>query len=442
MPLFLEDFAYLLKSKQKELKDRIFKGPPNLLEVYFRRHLISHWISLDSLKKFSANPGDLEVLAVDSSVYTNLLSNGGIFYIIRSLAARKDVINKKIETNVIFSKSPMSRINEMINAKMEILEFEVALEALEDGFDGDAIIFDGSLYGRVSHVPIEYKIEGEGDVLLHYFNVYKSLVDACYKSNILLIGVSKESRSTFYRDYLLSLILDEILRKTDIEDGDKKLLKEIFFQILDVEIIAFEKFLKLKNKYPDKLETVELILKELASSRPDYQLIINYVSSVGYLQPLLLGPSLRMMRRFREFNDDPKKFISKCFPRLTMDKGEKFIQWASDILKNLLNFPSFISFYFLLDLRDSPIRVDIPYYGKSLSEVGWPKPVKVDINELLKIMVTGYCGLNSYNLWVKNVDEKVRLRRKVVDDIYFPYLERLFGEKIIRGRSYRRVKYP
>jgi hypothetical protein len=66
----------------------------------------------------------------------------------------------------------------------------------------------------------------------------------------------------------------------------------------------------------------------------------------------------------------------------------------------------------------------------------------VDLGDLLKVLVTGYCGLDNYNLWLKNVDEKVRLRRKVVDDIYFPYLEKLFGEKIISGRRYRRVRYP
>jgi hypothetical protein len=325
---------------------------------------------------------------------------------------------------------------------MEMLEFEVALEALKGGFDGDAILLDGSLYGRVSHVPIEYKVEEERDVLLHYFRVYKALLDACSRSGVLLVGVSKESRSTFYRDYLLSLIFDEKLKKLDVEESDKKRLREIFFQVLDVERLAFGKFSKLKEKYEDKLEGIELIFRELASSRPDYQLIMNYVSSTGYMRPLWLGPSIRMARRLKEYYKNPKESVKKYFPRLTMEKGEDFIRWASEILKSIVEFPSFVSFYILLDLRDSPIRVDMPYYGKLLFEVGWPEPVELDISELLKIMVTGYCGLNAYNLWLKNADEKVRLRRKVVDDIYFPYLEKLFGEKIIRGRSYRRVKYP
>ncbi|MEM2876137.1 MAG: DNA double-strand break repair nuclease NurA [Candidatus Bathyarchaeia archaeon] len=442
MPIFLEDFARLLKDKQWDLKHRISRGRPNLFEDHFKRCLVSHWTFLDGLDEFSVNPGDLDVLAVDSSVYTNLLSNGGVFYIIRSLAVRKDVVSKKLESDVIFSRDRMSRIRELITAKMEMAEFEAALEALKSGFDGDAILLDGSLYGRVSHVPIESKVEEERDALLHYFRVYRELLDVCCKSDVLLVGVSKESRSTFYRDYLLSLIFNEKLRELDVEDDDSKRLKEIFFQVLDVERVAFGKFSRLKEKYGDKLDVVELILRELVSSRPDYQLIINYVSSAGYARPLLLGPSFRMARRFKEYHDSPRECVKKYFPRLTMEKGEDFILWASDILRSIVEFPSFVSFYILLDPRDSPIRVDIPYYGKLLFEVGWPEPVELDIRELLKIMVTGYCGLNAYNLWLNNVDDKVRLRRKIVDDIYFPYLEKLFGEKIIRGRSYRRVKYP
>jgi hypothetical protein len=442
LPTFLEDFALLVNSKKKCLRDKILKGKTNWLERDFRKYLSIHWILLEELSKFSTSPGEFDILAIDSSVYTNLLSNGGVFYIIRSLAIRKDVVSKKLESDVIFSRDKMSRIREFISTKMEMFEFEVALEALKNGFEGDAILLDGSLYGRVSHVPIESKVEEERDALLHYFRVYRDLLDVCRRSSILLVGISKESRSTFYRDYLLSLIFDEKLKELDVEENDKKLLREIFFQVLDVEKIAFEKFSKLKEKYRDKLEVFELILKELASSRPDYQLIMNYVSSIGYAHPLLLGPPIRMTRRLEEYYNNPKECVKKYFPMLTMEKGEGFIRWASDILKSILEFPSFVSFYVLLDPRDSPIRIDIPYYSKSLSEVGWPEPIEIDINELLKIMVTGYCGLNAYNLWLKNADEKVRLRRKVVEDIYFPYLEKMFEEKIIPGRSYRRVKYP
>ena len=66
----------------------------------------------------------------------------------------------------------------------------------------------------------------------------------------------------------------------------------------------------------------------------------------------------------------------------------------------------------------------------------------MDLEGVLKVLATGYCGLDCHNLWLKNVDERVRLKKKTVDNIYVPYMEKLFGEKIIRGRSYRRVRFP
>ncbi|MEM2673512.1 MAG: DNA double-strand break repair nuclease NurA [Candidatus Bathyarchaeia archaeon] len=442
MPVFLDDFARLVNGKRYYLKDKILRGKPSLLESDLRESMFAHWVFLGDLSEFSASPRDLDVIAVDSSVYTNLLSNGGVFYIIRAMSMRRDIVNRKIDSDVIFGRDKMSRIHELISVKMEMLEFEVILKALQDGFDGDVIMLDGSLYGRASHLPMEFKVEEERDALLHYFRIYKELLDFCCKSGVLLVGVSKESRSTFYRDYLLSLIFDRRMEELDIEEEDKRLLRDVFFQVLDIERVAFKRFYELKEKYGSKLNVIELILRELASYRPDYQLIINYISSIGYMRPLLLGPNIRMGRRLKECSESPKKYVGKYFPRLTIDGGDEFVEWASRILRGILEFPSFVSFYVLLDPRDSPIRIDMPYYNKGLLEVSWPEPVEVDVRNILKVMVTGYCGLNAYNIWLKSVDERVRLRREIVDDIYFPYLERIFGEKIIRGRGYRRVKYP
>jgi len=442
LPAFLEDFVHLINGKRDYLRERVLKGKFNPLEDEFKKHMAAHWVPLNDLSSFSADISSLNVMAVDSSVYSSLLSSGGILYISRGMAMYRGIVSKKMDVEVIFSREKMSSVNDFITAKMELLEFEVALEALKNGFDGDAILIDGSLYGRASHLPIEPRVDDQRDALLHYFRVYKNLLDFCHKSNVLLLGISKESRSTFYRDYLLHIIFNEKIRMLDVEEEDKELLGEIFFQVLDSERIAFERFYRLKKKYGVKLETIDVILQELASPRPDYQLIARCAPSIGYTRPLLLGPSIRMAKRLREYIKNPEEFVRKYFPRLSAERGDDFIQWASNVFKDILNFPSFVSFYVLLDLRDSPIRIDMPYYDKTLFEVGWPEPTGADIECALKIVVTGYCGLNAYNIWLKSVDEKVRLRRKVADEIYLPYLEKMFGEKIIRGRGYRRVKYP
>jgi len=442
MPEFLEDFANIVNSKKVEMKEKILYGIPNQLKNGFSRYFNSYWIPNLKENNVPCSPKDFDIMAIDSSVYTNLLSTGGLFYIVRSMAACREKVYKVMETDVIFSKDELSKIKYLIGRKMELLEFQVAINSIKNGVDCKAVLLDGSLYGRAIHNLIETKTMEEIPTLLKYFQVYKELLDLCKEKNILLVGVSKQSRSTFFRDFLLRLIFIEELKRSSLSQEIIRKLDSIFFEILDKEKTALIKFDMLKKNYKNELEQIELIFEELSSSRSDYQLVMNLANSIGFTQPLLLGPSARMARYFKKFQLNSRLYIRNTFPRTTREKGDEFVEWASEIISQIPNFPSFISFHLLLDKRDSPLRIDVPNWDHSLSEIDWPKPVDVNLEELLKIMITGYCGLDGYNLWLKDVDQKVRLRKRVVDQIYFPYMEKIFKEKIIRGRSYRRVKYP
>jgi len=442
MPDFLDEFASSIGNKREALKEKILKGKPNPLQDTFKKHFAPLWKPLANIDEYTSNVGELDVTAVDSSLYMNLLSTGGIFYVIRSLAVCKAKEQKRLETNVFFTKSGLLEAHYYIGTKMEMLEFQAAIDALENGFECNSILIDGSLYGRAMHVPVETKIEEDRTAVLEYFETYRELLELCRKKGILIAGVSKESRASFYRDFLLKQIFVEELENTDIEGGDKQRLSAIFPEILENEKTAFSKFRKLKQKHGSKLETIELILTELASSRSDYQLVMSFAENVGYTQPLVLGPSTRAAERMRPFSSDPRKYVMNNFPVMTRERGKEFVDWGSGVISSIPSFPSFVSLYLLMDVRDSPMRIDVPCWEQLLSKTGWPKPIDVDLKVLLRIMVSGYCGLDAYNLWLKNVDERVKLKRRVVDELYFPYMERLFQSKIIRGRGYRRVKFP
>jgi hypothetical protein len=445
VPDFLEEFALSVNRKRETLKEKVFEGTANLLQESFQRLFNSNWTPVNDLSKFSVKPtGRLAIMAVDSSVYTNLLSTGGIFYVIRSLAACGDQSKKLLETDAFFTKASFLDSQRFIGRKMELFEFQVAADAMRSGFNCDCILIDGSLYGRLSHLPIETAVEDQRLMLLHYFQTYREFLDLCRKRKVLLMGVSKESRSTYFRDYLLRLIFDEELENLskDVDQGDIQKLRPLFVEMLRREGAALDKFLKLKHKYGKKLKTIGLILEELSSFRPDYQLIMNCAKTPGYTKPLLLGPSPHIGPRFEQLRKDPEKYVRSTFPSTFREKGKEFVEWASGVLQELTTFPGIVSLHFLLDIRDSPIRVDVPCWDQVFPLTGWPRPYDFNVDEVLKVMVTGYCGLDCYNLWLKNVDERVRLKKRVVDTIYFPFIERLFGEKIIRGRGYRRVRYP
>jgi hypothetical protein len=444
VPDFLEEFASSVSSKKDALKEKMLKGKPSPLANNFEKYFVANWIPLNNMKGYSINPGAFSITAVDSSVYTNLMSTGGIFYVIRSLAICKDRQQKLLDTDAIFTKASLLESQRFVGRKMEMLEFQAAIEAIKHGLDCGSILIDGSLFGRASHLPIETKIEDQQLMLLHYFETYRELLDLCKKEKIMLVGVSKESRSSFYRDYLLKLIFNEALGdlESEMDPGDLHRLKPLFAELLDKEEVARRKFAKLRQKYGKKLDAIDLIFDELSSSRPDYQLIMNHAKTPGYTAPLLLGPSAKIARRLNQCWRDPAKYVRTYFPTSARNESKDFVRWAAGVLQNLMNFPSFISFHLLLDMRDSPIRIDLLCWDHSFSKTGWPKPIDVKLDDLLKIMVTGYCGLDCYNLWLKNVDEKVRLKKRVVDTIYFPLMEKMFDAKIIRGRGYRRVRFP
>ncbi len=442
MPDFLGEFAASIRNKQEIMKQKVWKGTPNPLENNFAERLASFWTEINRAE-FAVNPSEVNVLAVDSSIYSNLLSTGGVFYVVRSLGVCRNVEQKRLESDVFFSKGGSVTERDFLSVKMEMSEFQVAIDALKNGVACKAILIDGSLYGRLVHVPLESKVEEERLILVEYFRVYRELFEQCKKNAVLLVGVAKESRSTTFRDYLLSLFYNEELQKLKITDDDAKKLKLLFKEVIDRDPEVFKRFEKITGKYNAvNFENLGHILEELTRSRPDYQLIMNFADSVGYSKPLMLGASPNLGKRLEQYRTDPIAYVKRNFLTTQRERGLGFIGDAAGVIGEIPNFPAIASFYVLFDLRDSPIRVDVPCWDQTLVNVGWHNPTDIDVSSVLRILATGYCGLDCHNLWLKNVDERVRLAKKTVDNIYVPYMEKLFGEKLIRGRSYRRVKYP
>ncbi|MCX8150929.1 MAG: DNA double-strand break repair nuclease NurA [Candidatus Bathyarchaeota archaeon] len=442
MPEFLGEFGRCVEGKKEALKAKVFQGTPNPLAERFSSVFPSLWNTIDRPANLSGKIGELNVMAVDSSVYSNLLSTGGVFYVVRSLGVCRDFQQKWLESDVFFSRGGSVAEREYLTVKMELAEFQVALEALKSGLGCSTILIDGSLYGRLVHLPLESKVEEDRLILLDYFRVYRQLFDACRQSGVTLVGVAKESRSTAFRDYLLSLVFGRALEEAELEDDDVRMIRPLFMEVADDASLGLQRFQRFKQKYGGKVEVVGLVLEELARARPDYQVIMRYARTLGYTQPLLLGASPRLERRLRQFQSHPEDYVKKNFPNAIREMGKRVIDEVAGVIAGIADFPAILSFYVLFDLHDSPIRIDIPCYDKRFVDVGWHKPFSADLSGVLKVLATGYCGLDCHNLWLKNVDERVRLKKKTVDNIYVPYLERLFGEKIIRGRSYRRVKYP
>ena len=390
-----------------------------------------------------------EVVAVDGSRGIRPFASGAVFYVARALAIFGKYSFRTVDVDAFLSKAKSTDIQVFVNRKMEWLEFEVAVKAIEEGnLSNVAVLMDGSLFGRLSHLPRDQPAEGMRGFMVDYFETFDKLLTLSKERNILLLGVSKDSRSSFLRDYLLNGILDRELKALDIPESNKLALFHTFQDVFNTPNQAFDSFGKLKDEHGEKLRKVEQILWEAYSARTDHQLIRTYIEQPGHTIPIELSVAKRTYTLVEELMSSPKTYVSKHFKESMLESpdSEGFMRRACEVLSRIPSFPTMVSFHVLLDKRDTPIRVDAPSWvfsrDTTISDFSGGRDLQVNLNWIISLLMKGYGGLKDYNIWLKRVDEKVRLSNEVMDSVYSSVLEKELDFTIIHSRGYRRVKYP
>jgi len=432
MPDFLESYIKELNLKSERIRREYNTNTESskaILEL--KTAFDEYWINIDLP---NSSPSEFSVLAVDSSSQHVVTSNGGIFYVIRALAQSKEKRYRKIVADFDFTSDSMYEAVHIIHRKMEWLEHEVALEAINDGFEG-YILLDGSIYGRLVHIPIETGYVNDRAFMLKYFETLIKLLESCRENGIPIIGISKESRTSFFREFLIKIVAEKLIDEIGLSKAE---LERLLSLALDDKRRAVKELEKLKHS-----SIFKEIMEELLARRPDFQLILSYANSTGYTTPLILGASARWRRSYRRIVINPEGFIKSNFPISSRDRD--FVKWARSIVEKIPDLPAVISFHLLPAINDTPMRVDVPAWvfgiKKKLSEVGWPEEADIDISKILKLISAGYCGLENYNIWLKAVDDAVKLRRDVFENLYLLKFEEIVG-RFATPRGYRRVRFP
>jgi hypothetical protein len=445
MPQFLDAFINQVSEKRDSLLQKATLGRVSDIDADLERLLLETWLPIPARRGIGR-----EVAAVDGSRAIRAFPSGAVLYIARALAVLGRRRFRELEVDAFFSKAKPSEVSVFVGRKMEWLELRAAMRAAsEGGLSGGAALIDGSLYGRLLHLPRDQPAEGMRGFMLDYFKTLRELLELCRREGVLLAGVSKESRSSFLRDHLLALLLEEELDGLDSVPGeDKAELRAIFENALQSPSKALPAMRRLKRAHGDRLKGVERILREAASARPDHQLIRRFAKAPGYTIPLELGISGSRGVAMKLIKRDPKAYAMRYFREALSEAGdgESFIEEATGVLEGILGLPSMISFHLLPDPRDTPMRVDVPSWACGLdhrvSDFIGSRPAEADVGEVVALLMEGYAGLKDYNVWLKRADEEVRLSREVVDGIYSSALGRLLNATIIHPRGYRRVKYP
>jgi len=446
MPEFLDEFVSQVRSKRDRFSQQLVRGREGVLDEELSGLMTNSWTPLERNSQEV-----IESVAVDGSQALRSFASGCSLYIVRSLAIKGRKRLRELEIDSFFSRSRTSDINNFVTRKMEWIETKVAQRAiLEFDLHDTPLLIDGSLYGRMVHLPADGPAEGQRDYILRYFQTYLDFIETCRSRNMVLIGISKDSKVSILRNHFLSMMFSaELDNITDeIEPEAKQTIHDIFENLLDSPLQYKRQLRRLKQKYRDKLDRIQVMLDEALACRPDIQLIKNFIKEPGHSQPLELGPYSRYVRRLNEIQEDPIHYAEHNFRQAAAESKDeaKFLDQAVDVLTRIQSFPTIISFYVLLDQRDTPLRVDVPSWlfglDHSFSSVKGYSVPDVDPKELVKILQGGYGGLRNYNIFLKRADEEVKLNRKTMDELYTSALEKILGLTLVHTRGYRRVKYP
>ena len=454
LPKFIDKFIDELRKKGLEMKKKLEEGKTSILDNDYKAKFLKNWLELPDERKLDCN-----IVAVDGSRGLREFVNGYRFYIVRALGINN--FNQEpyrfLETNVVNLIG--GEIHTFMDIKTEYAEFSLILDALknidEKLIPSLVILLDGSLYGRMLHLIKDTDVEEERDLLLRYMRLFSDIMEICREKKILFIGVSKDSFASFFRNELLDQIKDEELKEL------KKLLNLTEVMVLKncVDIIdrdptqSFENFYKLEKLYPGKLDRFKEILKEYRSKRTDHQIIMRWRNRSGFTTPMELGPARRgPISHIERIKSDKRQFIKTQFRQSLLDHEKdksQFMKKAIKVLDKVLQFPTVVSFHILLDNNDSPMRIDFPswFIGSSNKIEVFHKTeiLKEDdivyskIKEVINILQCCYGGLRNYNLYLKKVDEDVKLKHKSIDRIYEKILEKELKVLLHHTRDYRRV---
>jgi hypothetical protein len=416
MPEFLHLFANQIKA---EMTEEAFKSRLDLSTLFEK-----NWINAT----FESKKVPYEILAIDSSSQHEQLSWEGIFYVVRALGVSKGKKYRELFSSISVSPNTTEEPY-LLSRKREWIEHKVALKAIDEGFSG-YILLDGSIYGREVHLPFETNFCNDRDFMIRYFETFLRLMDICKEKKIWLIGLSKESRSSFFREYLL---LNFALEIKDEIGLDEKEIIELFSKVLDNEYQALKKVRSMNN------EKLNILVEELLSKKPDFALILRYAQKNGYTVPLLLGASSRWRRGIKQILDSPEAFLNSHFP--VCSQNEEFVKNAKGVITKISDMPAIISFHVLPSLNDTPIRVDVPAWcfgiDDKLLDVGWPEKVNVDISNILEIISAGYFGPENYNIWLKAAHDGAKLTSDVFKNLYLRKIMDISGSyKMVRRSRY------
>lgn len=446
MPRFLDLFINEIRIKGALIKS-LFSSSDVIKSIYYN-YLNRYWNNLPRVPEFHFN-----AFAIDSSDAIIEHKTGVVLLISRALGLSnngKRLRKLRVEVLPPVYNSELSSIRSLLREHLEHIIGIKAIDELSGTDNIKVILLDGSLFGRMMHVPKGFNISYLDDFILDYINTYYTLLDKARRNSIILVGVSKSSRARILREMLLDMIFRDIIRKyiSDL-DLQERIIK-LWDQFPKYNYEVLDKLSKLVRS-ADLPDNIMKVFFEIYIERSDFQILMNCIDSTGFTQPLELSyPSPNLDSLFIAIkNNNLENYVINNFRKSFIHRDkEEFIDRAMLTLAKILEYPAIISFYLILSRNDIPMRIDIPAYcfglDDKLGDLKRNAFISVNsqkLNVILSILIRLYSSPKHYNALLESVDKEVKFKLKNIN-IYERILSKELGVIIEHTRDMRRVKYP
>lgn len=444
MPHYLDLFANELRSKRERLRQTLMAAEVTEVDRYLREAFQKEWRDLPLPVR-----REFRVVAVDSGRAHQEYALGAVLYVCRAVAVSswgKSYRAIVSDSHVIVS--PREQLSNLVSLRSEHVEHEVTLQALKDSKDVDVVLLDGSLYGRVLHVPVCFDYLGETDLYLKYVETLSRLFEECRKRKILLLGVSKDSLAA----HLTRLFLRDVTRQM-LEALSYDLPSEHMTQLrqnLTNQHQKSSQAMRLVADLPlteNQREMLRSLVTEIRHPRPDFTLI-SWAKTAGYTTPIEPYPDVPF---YKYRAKDLRAYVQRRFDDALADypgREEEFLTWAHGVLQEAFRLPAIVTLCAKLAHNDTPLRVDVPAYNvglpttlSELSESQRLDPPPARIEDILQFLGTGYGGPDLYNVWLVRADQEARLPETDFTTLYEPLVEKELKLALVPTRRNRRARY-
>ncbi|MCB2172247.1 DNA double-strand break repair nuclease NurA, partial [archaeon] len=197
---FIGEFVQEIDQKKQSFQQLFgLDDKQSKIEETLKEELEHNWHKLPE-------PGNVftEECSIDSSSASRTLSNGIDFFIIRALMLGTCNYNKpKLRFEMVKGIRDYNVITGFERILRDLIEIEIVLDNIDDLPENSIVLIDGNLYGRFTHLLQELQLGGWYHLPLELLDVMQKLFTECEKRNIMLVGVSKFSKTRVLTTALL-----------------------------------------------------------------------------------------------------------------------------------------------------------------------------------------------------------------------------------------------